>query len=85
MAFDPKDLNAYKDFLNTQQKISETITKGTKSFAVGAKDALKAANDLRNVRKDLNRLGIYRTSRNKKIGRNMSDMVYNKTKRFSEK
>ena len=56
MAFDPKDLNAYKDFLNTQQKISETITKGTKSFAVGAKDAFKAAKDLRNVRKDLKRL-----------------------------
>lgn len=56
MAFDPKDLNAYKEFLNTQQKISETISKGTKSFAVGAKDALKAANDLRKVKKDFNRL-----------------------------
>jgi hypothetical protein len=41
LAFNPKDLNAYKEFLNTQQKISETISKGTKSFAVGAKDAIK--------------------------------------------
>lgn len=56
MAFNPKDLNAYKEFLNTQQKISETISKGTKSFAVGAKDALKAANDLRKIKKDFNRL-----------------------------
>jgi len=56
LAFNPKDLNAYKEFLNTQQKISETISKGTKSFAVGAKDALKAANDLRKIKKDFNRL-----------------------------
>ena len=56
MAFNPKDLNAYKEFLNTQQKISETISKGTKSFAVGAKDALKASRDLNKVKKDLNRL-----------------------------
>ncbi len=56
MAFNPKDLNAYKEFLNTQQKISETISKGTKSFAVGAKDAIKASRDLNKIKKDLNRL-----------------------------
>jgi hypothetical protein len=56
LAFNPKDLNAYKEFLSTQQKISETITKGTKSFITGARDARKASNDLKKIKQDYNRL-----------------------------
>ena len=56
MAFNPKNLTAYKEFLSTQQKISETITKGTKSFTKGVLDARKASKDLKKVKEDYNRL-----------------------------
>lgn len=67
MAFNPKDLNAYKEFLSTQQKISETISKGTKSFATGVKDAMKAARDLNKIQAEYNRLKSEEENLNKQI------------------
>ena len=56
MAFNPKDLPSYKDFLDTQNKISQQMSKSTKDFAVGAKDAVKAFAELQISKAKLNKL-----------------------------
>ena len=56
MAFNPKDLSSYKDFLDTQNKISQQMSKSTKDFAVGAKDAVKAFAELQISKAKLNKL-----------------------------
>lgn len=56
MAFNPKDLGAYKEFLDTQSKISKVMSRSSKDFAVGIKDAVVAKRDLAKAQKQLNKL-----------------------------
>ena len=56
MAFNPKDLGAYRDFLDSQAKISKVMSKSSKDFASGFKDALVAKRDLVKLQKQANKL-----------------------------
>ena len=56
MAFNPKDLGAYKDFIDSQAKISKVMSKSSKDFASGIKDALVAKRDLVKLQKQANKL-----------------------------
>lgn len=56
MAFNPKDLGAYKDFLDSQSKISKVMSKSSKDFASGIKDAVIAKRDLNKLQKQSNKL-----------------------------
>ena len=56
MAFNPKDLGAYKDFLDSQAKISKVMSKSSKDFAIGIKDAVVAKRDLVKAQKQLAKL-----------------------------
>ena len=56
MAFNPKDLGAYKEFLDTQSKISKVMSKSSKDFALGIKDAVVAKRDLAKAQKQFNKL-----------------------------
>lgn len=56
MAFNPKDIGAYKDFLESQSKISKVMSKSSKDFAVGVKDAMVAKRDLVKAQKQLSKL-----------------------------
>ncbi len=51
MAFDPKSLGEYKQFLDTQSKISKVMSKSSKDFASGFKDAIVAQRDLNKAQK----------------------------------
>ncbi len=56
MAFNPKDLGAYKDFIDSQAKISKVMSKSSKDFASGIKDAVVAKRDLVKLKKQANKL-----------------------------
>ncbi|MDB4326207.1 hypothetical protein N9966_00160, partial [bacterium] len=56
MAFNPKDIGAYKDFLDSQSKISKVMSKSSKDFASGIKDAVIAKRDLNKLQKQSNKL-----------------------------
>jgi len=56
VAFNPKDLGAYRDFLDTQSKISKVMSKSSKDFASGMLDAAKAKRDLNKLQKQANKL-----------------------------
>ena len=56
MAFNPKDLRAYRDFLDSQAKISKVMSKSSKDFASGIKDAVVAKRDLVKLQKQANKL-----------------------------
>ncbi len=56
MAFNPKDLGAYRDFLDTQSKISKVMSKSSKDFASGMLDAARAKRDLNKLQKQANKL-----------------------------
>jgi len=56
VAFNPKDLGAYRDFLDTQSKISKVMSKSSKDFASGIKDAVVAKRDLNKLQKQATRL-----------------------------
>lgn len=56
MAFDPKSLGEYKQFLDTQSKISKVMSKSSKDFAIGFKDSLVAQRDLNKAQKQYDKL-----------------------------
>ncbi len=56
MAFDPKSLGEYKQFLDTQSKISKVMSKSSKDFASGFKDAIVAQRDLNKAQKQYDKL-----------------------------
>jgi hypothetical protein len=56
VAFNPKDLGAYRDFLDTQSKISKVMSKSSKDFASGMLDAARAKRDLNKLQKQANKL-----------------------------
>ena len=69
MAFNPKDLGAYKEFLDSQSKISKVMSKSSKDFATGIKDAVVAKRDLLKAQNQLNKLEKEELELQKQINR----------------